>query len=79
MKYAVGETIPELLLVFEHPHVGWEIDTHGYIVSFEGGRRAVLTNHGIPYFASRSDLKELISLIRHWGKSIDVAMKALDY
>lgn len=46
-------------------HHGWECDSYGWLVEVDGVKKVVLTNHGVPYWATRDELFDLTESYIH--------------
>ena len=82
-----------VLFEFEIAHIGWECDSVGYVIEYQGEPRLVLTNHGSPYLVSsehppflekienrviRQDTEILSRYIRLYQSLIDQTNKAIE-
>lgn len=50
------------IMTFPMPRIGWESDNLGYVVEDGGEKRIVFTSHGVPYFATEKEAKEMLTL-----------------
>jgi len=71
-----GKKITQILCEFVVLHHEWELDGYGYIVCLEDDSiELILTNHGIPYIAKASHLKEQI---KTYENAIKMTERAID-
>ena len=66
----------KIVFHFDIAHSGWECDSEGWVVEYlNGTRRLILTNHGSPYFAEKT---ELLDLLDEYEKLVQRTEKAYE-